>query len=277
MPQFYKNSKVFLVGHNTICQDNLIDFLADEYPVFDDDSALDSKIHSRILRWTNQYFPSDIAEIGGRLCYMSFNGGREDPQEYLDHIKEVGHGSVLEHCYFSFIITGVSRTLTHELVRHRAGMAFSQLSQRYVDSSKVGFVIPPEMLGDDHVSTALRMNFKDCCEDCLHTYKRLLAVKQSSLKDIEPDPTLQKKRARQLARSVLPGCTETKILVSCNARALRHFIEMRANKAAAFEIRRLAVNMLRTAQLADPRLFSDYNIITLDDGTEAVETEWRKV
>lgn len=271
MAKFYENCNVYVIGTNRILNQNLEDFLFDEY------DTSNNMLLSRMNRWASDFVPSDIAEIGGRLCYMSFDSGRKDPQVYLDHIKDVGHGSVMEHCYFNLLISGVSRTLTHELVRHRAGMAFSQLSQRYVDSSSVGFVIPPEMLRYDDTSTALRLSFKKCCEDCLHTYQTLLNVKSSSLEKEEPDATLRKKRARQLARSVLPGCTETKILVSANGRAIRHFLEMRANKAAAFEIRRLAVKIYKELSKIEPRLFSDYKVITLEDGTKALDTEWRKV
>lgn len=85
-----------------------------------------------------------LVEIAGRLCYMSFAKPRPGGnQAYINHILEVGHGSVLEHAVYSMIFTGVSRSLTHELVRHRAGMSYSQLSQRYVDESDCAFVRPP--------------------------------------------------------------------------------------------------------------------------------------
>lgn len=271
MAKYYEDCHVYIVGTNELRNHELDNFLSDEF-----EDTTDT-LNERKKRWRFHRHSSDIAEVGGRLCYMSFDTGRKDPQVYIDHIKEVQHGSVLEHSYFNLILTGVSRTLTHELVRHRAGMAFSQLSQRYVDSSNVGFVIPPEMLGDDYTSNTLRLNFKECCEGCLKTYQTLLDIKSSSLEEEEPDVTLRKKRARQLARSVLPGCTETKILVSANGRAIRHFLEMRANQAAAFEIRRLAVKIYKKLLEIEPRLFSDYKVITLEDGTEALETEWRKV
>src|SRR5581483_10914200 len=87
-----------------------------------------------------------IPEVAGRLCYLSFNNPRPcGNAAYLKHILESGHGSVLEHAVFGMIFTGVSRSLTHELVRHRAGFGFSQLSQRYVDESDVAFVVPPEL------------------------------------------------------------------------------------------------------------------------------------
>lgn len=91
--------------------------------------------------------PAEIlTETAGRLCYMSFSNPRPGGNEaYLHHIKESGHGSVLEHAVFNLIVTGVSRSLTHELVRHRAGMGFSQLSQRYVDEGVAEYVAPPDL------------------------------------------------------------------------------------------------------------------------------------
>ena len=91
-----------------------------------------------------------LAEFAGRLCYMSQrNPANRDTREYLENIKRQGHGSVLEHATYSLLLEGVSRSLTHELVRHRAGFAYSQLSQRYVDESQAAFVVPPAILGDD--------------------------------------------------------------------------------------------------------------------------------
>jgi thymidylate synthase (FAD) len=105
--------------------------------------------------------PQGIPEVAGRLCYMSFNAPRPGGNAaYLQHIKESGHGSVLEHVVWGFIFTGVSRSLTHELVRHRAGFGFSQLSQRYVDESDVAFVVPVDL--QEEVAAALSYRGR-CC------------------------------------------------------------------------------------------------------------------
>ena len=86
-----------------------------------------------------------LAEAAGRVCYMSYEKGREH-NAYLQNILESGHGSTLEHSSFSFLLEGISRSLTHELVRHRQGCSYSQLSQRYVDGSHIEFVVPPKLL-----------------------------------------------------------------------------------------------------------------------------------
>src|SRR5204863_1583921 len=91
-----------------------------------------------------------LAEFAGRLCYMSqANPAKRQTREYLENIKKQGHGSVLEHANYSLLLEGVSRSLTHELVRHRAGFAYSPLSQRYVDESQANFVVPPAIVGDE--------------------------------------------------------------------------------------------------------------------------------
>src|SRR5947209_18011433 len=90
-----------------------------------------------------------LAEFAGRLCYMSqHNPAKRQTREYLENIKKQGHGSVLEHANYSILLEGVSRSLTHELVRHRAGFAYWQLPQRYRDESQANFVVPPAILGE---------------------------------------------------------------------------------------------------------------------------------
>ena len=98
-----------------------------------------------------------LAEFAGRLCYMSqHNPAKRETREYLENIKKQGHGSVLEHANYTILLEGISRSLTHELVRHRAGFAYSQLSQRYVDESEASFVVPPAIAGDEALEGAWR-------------------------------------------------------------------------------------------------------------------------
>jgi len=214
-----------------------------------------------------------LAEIAGRLCYLSFAKPRPGGNAaYLDRIIESAHGSVLEHCVFNFLITGVSRSFTHELVRHRAGFGYSQLSQRYVDES-VADSVEPACIAED---PELHEVFKAAVEECRQAYVKLVEGLMRHFAD-EPDKTLRRKLARQAARSVLPNATETKIFVTANARALRHFIEMRANEHAEIEIRTVAAMMLERLQEAAPNIFGDYELVDLPDGTRAARTKHRKV
>src|SRR5207247_3763915 len=133
---------------------------------------------------------------------------------YLEHILEVGHGSVLEHAVWNLLFTGVSRSLTHELIRHRAGFGYSQLSQRYVDESIAEYVEPDCIAADPE----LHKLWLDAATPTHQAYMTRTERLQETFRD-EPDRTLRRKLARQAARSVLPNATETKIFVSANARA----------------------------------------------------------
>src|SRR5207245_4714410 len=107
-------------------------------------------------------------------------------------------------------------------------------------------------------------------------YMKLTELLQETFKD-EPDRTLRRKLARQAARSVLPNATETKIFVTANARALRHFIELRGSRHAEVEIRKLAIKVLQLMQQEAPHIFKDYQLVSLPDGTFEAVTEHRKV
>lgn len=214
-----------------------------------------------------------LSEMAGRVCYMSFAKPRPGGNHaYLTHILEVGHGSVLEHATWNFLVTGVSRSLTHELIRHRAGFGYSQLSQRYVDESVAEYVEPGIIAADP----ALHEIWLKTVQSAHEGYCALVDGLNAKLVD-EEDKTLRRKRARQAARSVLPNATETKIFITANARALRHFIEMRGSRHAEDEIRLLAVALLRRMQVESPNLFGDYELVPLSDGSYEATTPHRKV
>ena len=164
------------------------------------------------------------------------------------------------------------RSLTHELVRHRAGFGFSQLSQRFVDESECEFVEPEVIAADPE----LHRIWLEAIQATQTAYRDLADRLTEKFKDI-PDRTARRKKAREAARSVLPNATETKIFVTANARALRHFIEMRGDAAADVEIRRLAIAVCKLLQKEAANLFGDYTLIDLPEGGQAVTTEHRKV
>lgn len=230
-----------------------------------------------------------LVEVGGRVCYMSFGDkqGRRDNQSYIQHMINAGHCSVLEHANYTFLLEGISRSLMHELVQHRAGFTYSQRSPRYVDESDVAFVMPPELL-DAHEGlqglfliqcavakaaySALVLALEPVVEASYDADKKELLKQSGQLGEMKRDI---RKRVRQTARSVLPNATETKILVTANARAWRHFLNMRGNPAAASEIRRLSAligTVLR--EFANP-LFDD---VEIEEGQPAPTTRvtWPK-
>jgi thymidylate synthase (FAD) len=212
-----------------------------------------------------------LAEIAGRVCYMSYGKGRKTNREFIGHIVDVGHGSVLEHAVWSFLVTNVSRSLTHELIRHRH-FSYSQLSQRYVDESDSAFIEPDDIAADP----ALHAAWVEAVNAARTAYDTLVAGLQERYTNVA-DKTLRRKLARQAARSVLPNATETKIFVTGNARALRHFIELRGSEHAEVEIRKLAVGMLKLLQQESPSIFGDYTLVTLPDGSLATHTDHPKV
>ena len=214
-----------------------------------------------------------LAEFAGRLCYMSQkNPANRETREYLENIKRQGHGSVLEHANYSILIEGVSRSLTHELVRHRAGFAYSQLSQRYVDESHAAFVVPPAILGDD----ALLNEWTAQMNAAQTTYVALVEKLMLRYAWVA-DKVHRRKMAREAARGVLPNSTETKIVVTANARAWRTMLELRSSEGAEMEIRRMAVAVLRILQQEAPGLFSDFEVYAADDRVEAARISYHKV
>lgn len=229
-----------------------------------------------------------LTEFGGRLCYMSFPNPRPGGNEaYLENIKSSGHGSVLEHAVWNFALTGISRTLSHELVRHRQGVAYSQLSQRYVDESVAEYVEPDIIREDEE----LHAEWKACVE---LSHKSYLAIVQRLQQRLENNPAFRnkwavtlthsafaktelRKIARQAARSVLPNATETKIFFTANARALRHILEQRGSRFAEPEIRKLANELHTQLSAHSPHIFGDYERVPLPDGTCELVTKFRKV
>ncbi len=217
-----------------------------------------------------------IAEISARLCYMSYGRGRRDIADFINNLLRSKDGSVFEHINYGFVFTGVSRSLTHELVRHRAGFAFSQRSQRYVDETDSRFVAPPALAhaADDES----RVVFEAAIESAAQSYKALVETLTSAIpRERFELATDHRKAIRQAARSVLPNATETKIFVTANVRAWRHFIEMRGSPFADVEIRNMAMMILEALQREAPLLFGDFTIEELPDGTKTATPKYSKV
>lgn len=213
-----------------------------------------------------------LVEFAGRSCYESWdkpNPATATNMGYIKHILEVGHLSVLEHSSITFYVTGVSRSLTHEQVRHRH-FGYSQLSQRYVDpgnkGSDTGPVLPPLYDGDE-VAQAIALK---AWEAARGFYEELIQHSQ------EKNPGLPRKEYRQAARSVLPNLTETRIVMTANYRALRHFFHMRCALAADIEIRTMALDMLEQCQTLAPSVFADFVVKEDTQGNKYAESEFHE-
>jgi len=200
-----------------------------------------------------------LTELSARICTAtSAKTDADQGDQLLRRLLEMGHGSVLEHATATFLITDVSRALSHELVRHRH-FSYSQLSQRYFDHREASFILPPLLAADDEIS-------KECSkayEEAAAAYRRLL--------DKLSDTGVKARHLRSAARYLLPNGTATAIVVTGNMRAFRHFLRLRGSEAADVEIRLLAVEILKQLRGVAPRLFADFEVYAASDGFPAIK------
>jgi thymidylate synthase (FAD) len=207
--------------------------------------------------------PDHLGEAAGRACYLSWNRPHAKTATndgYMANILTQGHESVLEHASVSFYVTGVSRSLSHELVRHRH-LSFSQQSQRYVDETGAGVVVPPAMRGTwegfgteaDRVTRA----FDDAADASHSAYVTLVdaLVELTMAEGVSPRDA--RKRAREAARSVLLNATVTSFVVTGNLRAWRDVLRKRHHVAADAEIQGFAREVLRQLREIAPASVQD--------------------
>jgi thymidylate synthase (FAD) len=211
----------------------------------------------------------EIVEAAGRICYMSF-GDRQAPRsnaEYIAHLITMGHESVLEHVSWSFLVTGVSRAFTHQLVRHRVGVAFSQLSQQYHDESDATFVMPSQVAR----SAAAEAAWQQAVTAARVAYRELRDALAPPSTATTEDARREARRAwRSAARSILPNATETKLFMTANARALRHLLAVRGTVVGDEEMRQVMAQILRLVRDEAAALFPDFQVGALPDGSPIV-------
>jgi thymidylate synthase (FAD) len=200
-----------------------------------------------------------LAELMGRLCYRSWKPGlnpnvtrvRKGNEGYLGHIIEVGHGSVLEHPMTHWILSDVSRVFTHELVRHRAGMAFSQESLRFVRLTDLGFWLPPAVESDPEM--------KALFEETFENLEKIQLRMAEHLNIDEEKKFAIKKEWTSAMRRIAPIGLATTIGVSMNIRALRHIVSMRTHESAEAELRLVIDQLMQIASQRWPNFFSDFS------------------
>ncbi|QGJ89748.1 ThyX-like thymidylate synthase [Mycobacterium phage Superchunk] len=193
----------------------------------------------------------EMAEFAGRNCYRSFS--RPNPKtranvDYLDHILDVGHESVLEHSSATFYIEA-SRSVLTELERHRH-LSFSVVSQRYVDSTELGIEVPPAF-------TELSGKDADDAKGVLLDVQSFTQEAYEYLVHIFTEAGKPRKQAREAARAVLPNMTSSPMVVTANHRAWRYVIKNRWHEAADAEIRELAGELLRQLREIAPNTYQD--------------------
>lgn len=223
---------------------------------------------------------SQVCKAAGQVCYASF-GPKRTPNDraadYFENLLSSGHGSVLEHANFSFLLYGISRSLTHELVRHRH-QGFSQLSQRYVSGKVLRFVERPEYNGDEALHETFMYRIDKAAAEYNWISERLLKKQEGGDFILDSrNKTDARKKVQQASRSLLPNETEAPMVVTGNVRAWRHVIEQRASAHAETEIRRLAIRILLCLAVFDPILFGDYEIHETSPGDYVAETQYQKV
>lgn len=182
---------------------------------------------------------TEICAISAHTCVSDEIPTLDDDKamKSLEHAMASGHESVLEHASFTFAVSGVSRALTHQLVRHRVA-SYSQQSQRYVNLDGFGYVVPESIRNDEQAWDY----YLWCMDRIRETYDALVHDHFIPEED---------------ARYVLPNACETNIVITMNARELRHFFALRCCFRAQWEIRELATEMLQLCKEAEPELFKD--------------------
>lgn len=178
--------------------------------------------------------PEALLEHAGRCCYRSEAKG--EPGKFLRARVREGHESLIEHASVTFEISGISRACSHQLVRHRIA-SYSQESQRYVDMSAPELVVPPQVAENPEALAV----WDEFMGQAAETYRRLRALRVR----------------KEDARFVLPNAAATRIIVTMNFRALRHFFTVRCDRAAQWEIRDLALEMLSQVHALAPATFGD--------------------
>lgn len=210
-----------------------------------------------------------LAKAAGQLCYLSFGEKRSrsaDAEKYFANIMSSKHGSVLEHANYSVVIWGIDRACSHELVRHRVGTAYSQMSQRYVDGKTLRFVERVEYQTD----IPLHSRFEQWIDAARAEYDfraeqlmRLTQLPRGSEPKGDKTPagmtnTERRKAVNSAARNCLPNETETAMVMTGNVRAWRHIIETRASKFTDTPIHLLASRIHEVLNDAAPMFFGDF-------------------
>jgi thymidylate synthase (FAD) len=211
-----------------------------------------------------------LVEFAGRVCYMSF-GPKQSPattDEYIRKLIRNEHDSVLEHAVWTVLLSGVSRAFSHQLVRHRIGFSYSQLSQQYYDESDTRFVKPTEIASLPKLTEI----WDASVNASLLAYRRILG-ELAAYQTEAPSNNNQREAIRAIrsaARSILPNATETVIVITFNARSLRHFLKIRGSVVGDSEMRCVSAALLNAIRSDGPALFYDFSVDEVSEGLPLV-------
>ncbi|MDI6617230.1 MAG: FAD-dependent thymidylate synthase [Clostridiales bacterium] len=227
---------------------------------------METALKVELLQYTPE--PEKLVSAAAKLCYSSSgidtimgNLSPDNVEKFIEMLMNLGHESPIEHVDFTFAAEGVSRALTHQLVRHRIGCSYSQQSQRYVSLKQFKYIIPPKI---EHIPEA-KQRFLQAMESDQKYYDELVGMLyKGNYEKLILEGIDQKKAKVQAekisledARYVLPNACETKIMFTMNARALYNFFHLRCCNRAQWEIKNLADEMLRQVKKVAPLLFKN--------------------
>jgi len=242
----FTEPKVFLLARPNLCLDQLKSFISEcghDFTSEKPKSGADALI-----------------EMGGRQCYCSFGKLFYNNEMFLKHALTLGHGSIFEHPNFTFGVTRCSRGFTHQMVRHRAGCAYSQESTHYIKYTKESarFYVDKYALKED----------KELWETSLGAMLEKYEMAFKILKDAGSERHNSSGAARQL----LPQAIESKLMITANVRAIRHIIEDRCNSHNTLEIRLVTSQMLTIMKTEAPAAFQDMELIRDEDGEMSIKS-----
>ncbi|UNC93345.1 FAD-dependent thymidylate synthase [Candidatus Contubernalis alkaliaceticus] len=224
-----------------------------------------SQLKVSLINFTPQ--PEKTIAAAAKLCYsrvgveeIDRNLTPENVEKFLKILMDMGHESPIEHVSFTFGVEGVSRAMSHQLVRHRVGCSYSQQSQRYVKLEQFDYIIPPSI----EAIPEARQRFIQAMEQAQVEYDFLVellldrhtkALLKNGMKE-EQARRAAEKMSIEDARYIFPNACETKVVFTMNARALYHFFHQRCCERAQWEIRQLATEMLKRVRQISPVLFA---------------------
>lgn len=243
----------YLIGYTTVDRDELGDYLRDtgQLSFYDQFcSAVESGLHPGFV----------LCSFYAKLCYRSLvlgkNANVHKVREIEDNLKgciDQMHGAVFEHCYLNWVTTRCSRVFTHELVRHRAGFAFSQTSGRYCTPEDAELILPPD------VPNELTMDANTLLENA-----KIFNEKWRGRLDLDNKSMSERKKQTSMLRRVMPVGCDNEIGWSCNIRSVRHVIEMRTSRHAEWEIRKVFSEVARKVSLKFPLLLYGGTVADVD-------------
>lgn len=231
------------------------------------------------VQWLSKTTPTSqsdgelLTEVAGRTCYKSFGVGlnpnitriRQSSKDYIENTLSKGDGSIFEHATCTFAFVNVSRVFTHELVRHRAGVAISQESLRYVRPSQIGIWLPPDL-------QEKQAEVQSAVENIENDYRRL--EKAYDWENMNFD---SKKKITSALRRLIPDGIATNLVWTANHRTIRHVITMRTTEAAEVEIRYVFDKVARIMKSKFPLIYGDFEYVQHDDKTRSWQPKYVKV